>query len=190
MKSREKILTAATTLFYEKGFHAARMDEIAQKAGVAKGTLYYNFPSKSQLFAATVIEGMENIQNKITEDLDSDLPFIDHFRLLIERLIILYLKHSELTHIAFNELSRGIDPQVLDEIRQVRDNFVSFISDVLKKGQALGYLKSLDVHVSARILVGMVDTVCSNDLDARHKADPKKIVDTVFSILSTGLLNP
>ena len=82
MKSREKILVAATTLFYEKGFHAAKMDEIAQKAGVAKGTLYYNFPSKSRLFAATVVEGMEDIQNRIAAELDSDLPFIDHFHLL------------------------------------------------------------------------------------------------------------
>ncbi len=190
MKSRQKILAAATTQFYEKGFHAAKMDAIAQKAGVAKGTLYYNFPSKSSLFAATVIEGMEDIQSRITADLDSDLPFIDHFHLLVEKLITLYLKHRELTNIAFNELSSGIDRQVLEEIRKVRGHFVSFISDMLKKGQALGYLKQLDDELSARILVGIVDTVCSSDLDARHQADPKKMVDTVFSILSTGLLNP
>ena len=190
MKTRQKILTAATTVFYNKGFHAARMDEIAAKAGVAKGSLYYNFPSKSRLFAATVIEGMENIQSHITQDLNSELPFIDHFHLLVEKLITLYLKHRELTNIAFNELSNGIDQQVLEDIRQVRNSFISFVSDILKKGQGLGYLKALDVRLSARILVGIVDTVCTHDVDAIQPSEIRKIVDTVFTILSTGLLNP
>jgi AcrR family transcriptional regulator len=52
--SREKIIDAAAIIFSRSGYHRASMDEIARTAGVAKGTLYYNFPSKAGLFKAVV----------------------------------------------------------------------------------------------------------------------------------------
>lgn len=49
-----EILAAALDQFVERGFAATRMDEIAQRAGVTKGTLYLYFPSKEALFRAAV----------------------------------------------------------------------------------------------------------------------------------------
>lgn len=51
-----EILEAALDLFVEKGFSATRMEEIAQRAGVTKGTLYLYFPSKEALFRSVVTE--------------------------------------------------------------------------------------------------------------------------------------
>jgi len=45
-----KILEVAETVFAEKGFHATKVDEIASRAGVAKGTVYLYFKSKEHLF--------------------------------------------------------------------------------------------------------------------------------------------
>lgn len=188
-KTRKKILTAATRVFNKKGYHAAKMDEIAVSAGVAKGTLYYNFPSKSELFSSTVTEGLSDIQDEILEILESDLPFADHFHLLIETLITLYLSHSELINIAFNELSSGIDRNVVDKIKAQQNRFHTFVSDILKKGQSLGYLKALDTDLSARAVIGIVDTVCAAETSS-GRPDSKKIIETIYSILSTGLLQP
>ena len=124
---RKKILEAAAIIFSKKGFHQARMDEIASLAEVAKGTLYYNFSSKSMLFSATVTEGLESIINEITEILDSDRPFKELFRTLIENMIGLYLKNNKLAKILLNELSSGIDSKVLAEIESVQSRFVDFI---------------------------------------------------------------
>jgi AcrR family transcriptional regulator len=49
-----EILAAASALFTEKGFAATRMDDVAARAGVSKGTLYLYFPSKEELFKALV----------------------------------------------------------------------------------------------------------------------------------------
>ncbi|MDF2714328.1 MAG: transcriptional regulator, TetR family protein, partial [Paenibacillus sp.] len=48
--SRNKVLQAAIGVFAEQGYHQASMDDIALKADVAKGTLYYHFSGKSELF--------------------------------------------------------------------------------------------------------------------------------------------
>jgi len=50
----QELLDAALALFVEKGFAAARADEVARRAGVAKGTLYLYYPSKAELFKAVV----------------------------------------------------------------------------------------------------------------------------------------
>ena len=47
--SRERILSAATSLFYHEGIHATGVERIAQQAGVSKRTMYQHFPSKTQL---------------------------------------------------------------------------------------------------------------------------------------------
>jgi len=58
-----EIATAALEVFAEKGFSAAKLDEVAQRAGVSKGTLYLYFSSKEELFKAMVREAvLPNLQ--------------------------------------------------------------------------------------------------------------------------------
>jgi TetR/AcrR family transcriptional regulator len=187
---KKQIIKAATRIFARKGFHQAKMDEIADAAKVAKGTLYYNYASKSKLFAATVTAGMEEIMDKISRDLESDLPFIEHFRLLIANTIRIYLKNKAVIRIYVNELSSGIDKEALAEIRKVRRRFIRFVTDTLQTGQEMGYLKPLHRHISATVLVGMVDALCNNQLGPEENYDLDQIIETVIPILSTGMLNP
>ncbi|MBU0996096.1 MAG: TetR/AcrR family transcriptional regulator [Proteobacteria bacterium] len=190
LTKQQKILKAATKIFSEKGFHQAKMDEIANVAKVAKGTLYYNYSSKSKLFAATVTDGMKKIMQTISKELESDLPFLDHFRLLLSSSIRLYLKHSEVTKIYVNELSSGLDPETLTEIKQIRNQFIDFVTNILQTGQERGYLKPLNQHLSATALIGIIESLCNNQVNETDDHSMEEIIETIFAILSTGLLNP
>lgn len=53
---RQRIINAALTAFYERGFAATRMDDVATGAGLSKGTLYLYFPSKETLFESLITE--------------------------------------------------------------------------------------------------------------------------------------
>lgn len=189
---KDMIIEAASRMFAKKGFHQAKMDEIAVMAGVAKGTLYYNFSSKSKLFAATVTQGLNRIMDEIQEDLESDLPFMDHLHSLISNMIRLYISHSEVTRIYVNEMSSGIDDDVRMEIQDVRKKFIQFIQDILETGKAKGYLKPLSCHLSALAVVGIIDALCTSHLesspDNTEAVSVDKTIDTVFTILSTGLV--
>ena len=63
----QELLEAALALFAEKGFAATRAEEVAQRAGVSKGTLYLYYPSKEELFKAVV---RQNLGNLIAEGRD------------------------------------------------------------------------------------------------------------------------
>jgi AcrR family transcriptional regulator len=188
MTKREKILIAAGLVFSTKGFYRATMDEIAREASVAKGTLYYNFPSKAKLFAATVTEGMEEIIGQVEQELESDLPFREHLRHLIRSNFLLYLKYSDLSKIVFNEITSGIDDEVLDEIEKVRVRYIDFIADLLREGQTRGYLKEIDTRLAAVGLVGFLDNLCNYYLKNEKMLDREELIDIMFTVLSAGLL--
>ncbi|HEV8407280.1 MAG TPA: helix-turn-helix domain-containing protein, partial [Sphingomicrobium sp.] len=71
-----EICAAALEVFAEKGFAAAKLDEIARRAGVSKGTLYLYFADKEQLFRAVVRDSIAPNVEAIISGLGSvDLPF-------------------------------------------------------------------------------------------------------------------
>src|ERR1700750_2688967 len=64
-----EILDAALKVFAEKGFAAARMDDIARKAGVTKGKIYLYFPSKEDVFKQLVREAVGRALTTVTADI-------------------------------------------------------------------------------------------------------------------------
>jgi AcrR family transcriptional regulator len=69
-RTRAALLDAAGAVFAARGYHAATLDEITERAGVSKGSVYYNFASKHELFATLLGEHM---QRRIT-DIAAALP--------------------------------------------------------------------------------------------------------------------
>lgn len=82
-----EILAAALEIFSEKGFAAARLDDIAARAGVSKGALYLYFETKQDLFRAVVRETIApNLAVVAGFIAESQLPFGDLIRLVFARM--------------------------------------------------------------------------------------------------------
>ena len=75
-KTKKAIFNAAIKVFSIEGYDSATVDEIASEAGVAKGTLYYNFQGKEEIFKFVIDEGMKLIKNEVLDaikDIDDTL---------------------------------------------------------------------------------------------------------------------
>ncbi|MTE18657.1 TetR family transcriptional regulator [Streptomyces sp. TRM43335] len=68
--TRQRLYEAAVTLIAEQGFSATTVDEIAERAGVAKGTVYYNFTSKEGLLEALLLHGAEQLATSLRQAAD------------------------------------------------------------------------------------------------------------------------
>jgi AcrR family transcriptional regulator len=80
-----ELVAAALACFAERGFAATKLDDIAAKAGVSKGTVYLYFPSKEELFKAVVRESLlPNIARAETMLGDPDVPAAAQLRALLE----------------------------------------------------------------------------------------------------------
>ena len=75
-KTKKAIFSAAIKVFSIEGYDSATVEEIASEAGVAKGTLYYNFQGKEEIFKFVIDEGMKLIKNEVLDaikDIDDPL---------------------------------------------------------------------------------------------------------------------
>ncbi|MCD6564613.1 MAG: TetR/AcrR family transcriptional regulator [Bacteroidales bacterium] len=89
--TRKKILSVANKLFSRFGFHKTSMDEIAKIARKAKGSLYYHFTSKEELFKEVVSREIVNLKDQLSAIINnSDLSASDKIKIyLLRRMEIL-----------------------------------------------------------------------------------------------------
>jgi len=122
-----EICAAALEVFAEKGFAAAKLDEIARRAGVSKGTLYLYFADKEQLFRAVVRDTVSpNIDHVRDAIMAVDLPFAQIAPMFLARLasVAATMPLGSVVKMVigesgnFPELAKIWQEQVVDKARQ------------------------------------------------------------------------
>ena len=154
----KQILDAALAVFAERGLAAARLDDIAKRAGLSKGTIYLYFPNKEELFREvirqTVIAMIERVERLLTSGTPSEQlhaamraywtflrspVFATLFRLVIGEL------HN------FPDLARFYGDEVIARGLRVA-------TAVLEHGMATGEFRREDPAVAARMLISLFMT--------------------------------
>ena len=87
---RDEIVRRALKVFARKGYDATSMDDIADRARVAKGTLYYYFPSKENLYHAVMVASLEGIFEHLAETIREVQDPFEAFTRLLEALVKLF----------------------------------------------------------------------------------------------------
>lgn len=109
-----KILEAAKLEFIEKGFDGARMQKIAERAGINKALLHYYFRSKENLFKGIFREAFGEFIPKIMATFQSNLSFEEKLKGAINGYIDLFIKNPHLPVFVINEMHRN--PTLIPEI--------------------------------------------------------------------------
>jgi len=134
--TREKIVTVATKLFSRFGFHKTSMDEIAKIARKAKGSLYYHFASKEELFTTVVANEIQNLKLELTVIVnDNELAADEKMKTyLIKRMKILNtaanyhetLKADFFEHFDFvDKLRNDLDSWEKEQIKIILDQGIN-----------------------------------------------------------------
>ena len=114
--TREKIFRAATEIFEEKGYAAARMQEIADRAGINKALLHYYFTTKEQLFMAVFQVLLKKMFDKIVSIFAEDISFREKIRRFLDEHIEFLIKNPNLPIFLLNEVSRN--PSLADGLKE------------------------------------------------------------------------
>ena len=92
--SRARILDAARALFAERGFAACRVADVAKRAGMSAGNVYWHFDSKEAILAAILAEGFGNVEAMTAEVAAAYGPARRKLDLLVERTLALYEENA------------------------------------------------------------------------------------------------
>lgn len=151
-----EICAAALDVFAEKGFAAARLDEIARRAGVSKGTLYLYFQDKEDLFRAvvrdTVAPNIEAIRAGLSQ---ADLPFAEIIRMFLPRFaeITGRVPVGAVAKMVIGE-SRNFPELAKVWHDHVASKAIDMIAELIGQAQARGEVRPGDPRLHAFTLMG------------------------------------
>ncbi|MEI8060129.1 MAG: TetR/AcrR family transcriptional regulator, partial [Ferruginibacter sp.] len=107
--TEEKILAAARKIFTTQGMSGARMQDIADEAGINKAMLHYYFRDKEKLFELIFLQEAEKFFPKINTIFESDLPLFDKIEQFVSQYIDEMVANPYLPWFILNELNRDAD---------------------------------------------------------------------------------
>jgi AcrR family transcriptional regulator len=182
--TREKLFRAAVTLIAEQGFSATTVEEIAEHAGVANGTVYYNFASKSELFEELLRHGVELLTADLREAAASTAAAggsrVDALDAMVRAGLVFIDRYPAFTRLYVAELWRT-NRAWNSTLLIVRRDAVAVVEEQLRAGVEEGELSGeIDISLTAAALVGMV-LVAALDWKAFQ---PERSLDDVHGALS------
>ncbi|MFP4374840.1 MAG: TetR/AcrR family transcriptional regulator [Spirochaetaceae bacterium] len=191
-ESRDKILNAAEYEFATVGYHSAGMDAIAERAGVAKGTLYYNFDGKAALFLAVVAGGLNELTRRIAKVAGQAAPIGRRLRSILEAQVQVLFEYPKIAAILFREVALerqappGIERDVAESIATLRSDYIDFIAELIREGVEAGEIKECDAELAAATLVEAVYAACLHVSD--RGGDQGAAVAFLSDLLIHGLI--
>ncbi len=190
----QELLDAALDLFVEKGFAATRSEEVAQRAGVSKGTLYLYYPSKEELLKEVI---RHNMAQEIAQGLDTVAQFGGTSA---ELLTLIYQQWWE--RIGETRAS-GIMKLMISEVRNFPE-IAQFYADeviqpthelltrLLERGIERGEFRHIDVAHTVHALVApmlflMLHKHSIGACGVCHSIDPRAVIAAHLDLVLNGL---
>ncbi|OKK19213.1 TetR family transcriptional regulator [Streptomyces sp. CB00455] len=187
--TRQKLYEAAVTLIAEQGFSATTVEEIAERAGVAKGTVYYNFASKNDLFEELLRHGVGlltvSLRAAAEETEARGGSRVEALDAMIRAGLVFIDRYPAFTQLYVAELWRT-NRTWQSTLMVVRQEAVAVVETVLREGVERGELSAeIDVPLTAAAMVGMV-LVAALDWQSFQSERSLDDVHSALSLLLRG----
>lgn len=186
---RERIIDAAIAVFADKGFHVARISDIAKKAGVADGTIYLYFKHKEDLLLAIFEEKMGGLLRDLAEVLrDIDDPR-ERMRALARHHVESLRRNPELAQVFQVELRQS--RKFLREYRPEKLwEYLDVFGTLVEEGQARGLLRpDIDPFIAKWSFFGALDELSIQWVLSRKRDrfNLEKAAEQVADVLLRGM---
>lgn len=182
---RAQLLDAALAVFVESGYHAAAMDEIADRAGVSKPVLYQHFPSKLQLYLALLDSACDQILELVGDALRSTTDNEQRVVATMEAYLDYVARHGGAYRLVFESDLRQ-DSEVEKRVRRVESVTSRAIADVVMDQTGL---REAEAHLVATGVVGMAQTAArvwlSKESEIPEEQAARLLADVVWRGIRT-----
>lgn len=181
---RQAIIKAAIKIFSQKGFHDARMEEIAAAAGIGKGTIYEYFSGKTHLFQEIMEASISAYYESLElADIES-LTVKERFQILLTGHLRFCIENKELTKIVFWDME-VMDVGLKEWGNNMRKEKQLRLEELINQGINKGEIRRLDTQLLALLIQGFFASLWAPiTIDGRAidpEAESKKIIDIMFN---------
>jgi AcrR family transcriptional regulator len=193
---RAELMALAAEVFKEKGFEATTLNDIAERFGTDRASIYYYFASKKELFQALFHDILSGVLNEnvavASEVVASDMTVPDKLRGVLEQVVLSYEKNYPYVYLYIQEdmtkLSLDNTAWARDMARKTK-RLETIITDVLQKGVDEGVFRSdVPVILMARAIFGMINWTHRWLKPGMRKTDARQTVDAFCAIFFDGAM--
>jgi TetR/AcrR family fatty acid metabolism transcriptional regulator len=155
---RRQIMEAAVRAFARKGYHACRVGEIAEEAGVAYGLVYHYFASKEEVLETIFRDTWTQMLARIREVAESGEPADEQVRKVTALLLRTWRRDPDLVRVLVREVTRSPEQlrRQVDEIGHAYDALEQIVANGQKSGE---FRDDLDSQIAATIFYGALEEV-------------------------------
>ncbi len=179
---RERILRSAAELFAESEFDVVLIDEVAAHAGVGKGSVYRQFKSKEELYAAAVINGFTELRREIRAALAGCTSMREQIATIVGHSLRFFWSRRQF--FALLRDPKALRPSQERQYQAQRNDLSRLISGVLDDGVKRGAIRpGIDTRIAAESLLGRMRGI---NRYAREYTTPERAVEIVTSIFLDG----
>ncbi len=183
----QRILDAALTLFAQKGFHTARLSDIASLAGVADGTVYLYFKNKDEILMSAINTAFDAFVARARAALRQLSSPVEKLRRLVRLHLETLGNNRSMAVVCQMELRQSA--RFLAQFSNQRMiEYFDIAREAIREGQERGLLRrELNEVVAARCLFGAVDETVTSWVLAEHQYPLPDVADAVADIILVGL---
>ncbi len=195
---RRRILEASKEIFFRDGFMDANLDEIAELAGVAKGTLYRYFDNKAQIYLAVLSRNAKRFEKKLQGALDPQATPIDaligvsrfYFQHYVENPDYFQIFWAIENQAVIGELPR----EVVDEVTRLWEESLGVLAGIIERGIKEGVFAACDAWEVASILWTLANAIIRADHSPAHRSLRRSALEPFFddaiALVVGGLTRP
>lgn len=176
---RRQLLGAAQEVFVAQGYHAAAMDEIAERAGVSKPVLYQHFPGKLELYLALLDESAQALTETVRKALESTSDNKQRVSATFTAFFDFVASTGQAFRLVFESDLRN-EPAVRARLDATMQDCAEMVSAIIREDAGLG---DQDAHLLGMGLVGMAHVSATYWL-ATERAIPKDAAEQLMARLA------
>lgn len=173
-KTKRKIFNTAIKLFSEKGYDNASVEDITAIAGVAKGSLYYHFAKKEDIFDMLLQEGIGLLKNSVEIKTKKCTSSLDKIKAVILIEIKVIVKYEDFLNVVLSQIWG--EKEKNKKCKKAVFEYIKIIEDIVKEGIENGEFYDGDVEAIAS---GIFGVTCSS-LIYRLKKNREVDVDKIY----------
>jgi AcrR family transcriptional regulator len=193
---RRLILDAAVKVFARQGFHACRVSDIADEAGVAYGLVYHYFASKDEVLDTLFLERWNVMLDTIREVDAHDIPVREKLGAIASFIVDSYRHDPDLMKVIIVEVTRAANSFGQTHLGQIREAY-NLIAQIVTQAQEEGSFKSdIDAGFAAMAFYGAIEQMLTGWIFGLLPADEEHyerakwlVVETVCGGLETTTMS-
>jgi len=176
---------AALKIFSSKGYHNTTMAEIAMEAGFGKGTLYWYWNSKEELYFALVEESHQEFVELVRRATEIDGDALEKLYWLARETVELHYRHRDYTKLSWKmraEELEAFSPEYVEMMRLNNKQTKKELEKILLQGIEEGLLPRVDPYYLACMLLGLMEGMEIQWLEDPESFDLRKAMDMVIEL--------